>query len=443
MADYQVELDDAVANLDRHYGELKQAAAERLGSLYNPARLPRDAGRASSASPGSSPASSRRTTSCSSAPGSTRQERARVAARFEEAVQLAEQAFLEEFARLVAHLSERVADDGGEAKVFRDSAVDNLAEFFERFRTLNVRSNDQLDELVAQAQRAVRGRRRRRTCATAGRCGGPWPRTCPGCSRRWTGCWWTGPGAASSARRPRRGVPDGPGRRPRRPGPVRLRRGDRPGRPRPPAHRPGQPRRARRPTAAGTADLAPVGGPVLGPFAAPQRGPGGRARLAGGALAAPRPDAAPADLATGARVPPAVAGAMSGFTVSAAPRIPSHAGPGSPGVGPAAPGRPSRDPEEPPDDPAPARPRRRRRHRRVRSAPSTASASACAAGPPADLEPEDLCLAVDCPFCGRALPPWPARRRPRRAGRVRPAATSTSTTAAGEVYAAAGVTAAA
>src|SRR5688572_10604788 len=35
MADSKVELGDAVANLDRHYGELKRAAAERLGSLYN------------------------------------------------------------------------------------------------------------------------------------------------------------------------------------------------------------------------------------------------------------------------------------------------------------------------------------------------------------------------------------------------------------------------
>ena len=33
----------------------------------------------------------------------------------------------------------------------------NLGEFFERFKSLNVRSNDQLDALVAQAQRAVRG----------------------------------------------------------------------------------------------------------------------------------------------------------------------------------------------------------------------------------------------------------------------------------------------
>jgi hypothetical protein len=80
-----------------------------------------------------------------------------VAARFEEAVQLAEQAFRDEFARLVSHLCERVGDAGGEGKVFRDSAVNNLAEFFARFRALDVRSSAQLDELVERAQRAVRG----------------------------------------------------------------------------------------------------------------------------------------------------------------------------------------------------------------------------------------------------------------------------------------------
>ena len=35
MADFKAELDDAVANLDRHFGELKQSAARRLGSLFN------------------------------------------------------------------------------------------------------------------------------------------------------------------------------------------------------------------------------------------------------------------------------------------------------------------------------------------------------------------------------------------------------------------------
>ena len=93
------------------------------------------------------------------APELYRQEQERVRARFEEAVQLAESAFLEEFGRLVAHLTERLTgrDDDGSPKVFRDSAVNNLLEFFSRFRELNVRSNPQLDALVAEAQRVVQG----------------------------------------------------------------------------------------------------------------------------------------------------------------------------------------------------------------------------------------------------------------------------------------------
>jgi hypothetical protein len=86
------------------------------------------------------------------------QECQRVQSRFDEAVQLAEQAFIEELARLVDHLSERLSGSAdGKPKVFRDSAVTNMAEFFERFRSLNVRSNEQLDELVGNAQRVVSG----------------------------------------------------------------------------------------------------------------------------------------------------------------------------------------------------------------------------------------------------------------------------------------------
>ena len=78
--------------------------------------------------------------------------------RFEETVQLAEQAFIGEFSKLISHLTERLSGgEDGERKIFRDSAIANLTEFFERFRTLNVRSNGQLDGLVEQVQRVVRG----------------------------------------------------------------------------------------------------------------------------------------------------------------------------------------------------------------------------------------------------------------------------------------------
>jgi len=46
----------------------------------------------------------------------------------------------------------------GKPKVFRDTAVSNLTEFFERFKQLNIRSNDDLDTLVERAQQIVQGR---------------------------------------------------------------------------------------------------------------------------------------------------------------------------------------------------------------------------------------------------------------------------------------------
>ena len=64
----------------------------------------------------------------------------------------------DEFSNLIRHLTERLAgQDDGRPKIFRDTAVSNLVQFFERFRQLNVRSSEQLDELVAQSQQIVQG----------------------------------------------------------------------------------------------------------------------------------------------------------------------------------------------------------------------------------------------------------------------------------------------
>ena len=157
MADHKAELDDAVANLDRHFDELKRAAATRLGSLFNPSDYPETL-RGLFGVSWDFPAIDPPNYLVQLAPELYQREQERVRARFEEAVRLAEQAFLEDFARLVGHLTERITgtNEDGSEKVFRDSAVANLDGFFERFRALNVRSNQQLDDLVAQAQRAVR-----------------------------------------------------------------------------------------------------------------------------------------------------------------------------------------------------------------------------------------------------------------------------------------------
>jgi hypothetical protein len=153
----KTELEDAVQNLDRHFASLKSAARERLGRLYNPGDYPESLRGLfdvtwdfPSVEP---PAYLQRVNS-----ELYEQECRRVSAQFDEAVRLAEQAFLQELAQLVSHLTERLSGtEDGKPKVFRDSVVANLSEFFERFRRLNIRSNDQLDEIVAQAQRVVRG----------------------------------------------------------------------------------------------------------------------------------------------------------------------------------------------------------------------------------------------------------------------------------------------
>ncbi len=77
---------------------------------------------------------SRRTTSLGST-GTVPGGMQRVRSRFEEAVRLAEQAFMDELSGLISHLSERLSGaDDGKPKIFRDSAIENLNEFFQRFQ---------------------------------------------------------------------------------------------------------------------------------------------------------------------------------------------------------------------------------------------------------------------------------------------------------------------
>lgn len=157
MNELREELDEAVEQLDRHYGELQSMAQSRLGRLFNPQDYPpslRNLFTVDWDYPSVEPPSYLQQVS----PELYEQECRRVAARFDEALQLTEQAFCDELSQLIVHLNERLTGAvDGKPKVFRDSAVTNLVEFFARFRNLNVRSNEQLDELVSQTQQIVQG----------------------------------------------------------------------------------------------------------------------------------------------------------------------------------------------------------------------------------------------------------------------------------------------
>ena len=153
----RAELDEAVEQLDEHYAELKDAARDRLGSLYNAGDYPASLRGLFSVEydfPSVEPPDYLQQLN----PELYQQECQRVTARFDEAVRLAEAAFTDELAKLVSHLCERLSGtDDGKPKVFRDSAVKNLTEFFERFRHLDIVSSDQLGQLVDQVQGVVRG----------------------------------------------------------------------------------------------------------------------------------------------------------------------------------------------------------------------------------------------------------------------------------------------
>jgi hypothetical protein len=154
---FRDELTGAEADLNAVYDEVKADARQRLGRLFDPGDYPPEV-RGLFGVEWDFPSVEPPSYVTRIAPEVYEQEAARVAPRFDEAVRLTEQAFASEFAGLLAHLTERLTEGpGGQRKVFRDSAVTNLAEFFDKFRRLNVRSNPELDALVGQAQGLVRG----------------------------------------------------------------------------------------------------------------------------------------------------------------------------------------------------------------------------------------------------------------------------------------------
>jgi hypothetical protein len=157
MVTCKSELAEAAEQLNAHFEELKLAAQVRLGELYCETDYPASVDGVFDLKwdyPSLEPPSYLAQLN----PERYQQECDRVRARFEEVIKLAEQAFLDELTQLVTHLTERLnGHDDGSPKIFRDSAIGNLQEFFQRFRQLNVRSDEQLDALVGRCQDIVQG----------------------------------------------------------------------------------------------------------------------------------------------------------------------------------------------------------------------------------------------------------------------------------------------
>lgn len=155
--DFREQLEAGVRMFDDQFAEIKEAARARLGSLFDASDYPSSIENEFQIQwdfPSVDPPDYLRRLN----PDVYAEQSRRVSQRFDEAVELAESAFVEELDRLVNHLASRLAgDDDGKPKIFRDSAVTNMSEFFIRFRELNIRSNDQLDVLVQRCESLMQG----------------------------------------------------------------------------------------------------------------------------------------------------------------------------------------------------------------------------------------------------------------------------------------------
>jgi hypothetical protein len=158
MQAIKADLDQARLALELVYqNELIPDARERLGDLFNSSDYPMEISgefAVAWAFTNVDPPEYLRGIS----PRLYQQMEERVQARFEEALALTEAAFVEEFTKMVNTLVERLTPSpDGKKRVIKDSSVENLNEFFQKFRSLSIGSNGDLDAIVEEAQRAIRG----------------------------------------------------------------------------------------------------------------------------------------------------------------------------------------------------------------------------------------------------------------------------------------------
>lgn len=157
MAQLQGELAVAVMQLQSQYDVMRVEAKARLGELFDAKDYPPALDGQFSIDwdyPSFDPPDYLKQIS----PKLYEQEQHRIRLRFEQAVGMAEEAFTSELAKLVSHLVDRLTGGvDGKPKVFRDTAVGNLREFFERWGELKIGDNQQLDEVVGQAKQILDG----------------------------------------------------------------------------------------------------------------------------------------------------------------------------------------------------------------------------------------------------------------------------------------------
>ncbi len=152
MDEIVAKLATAVTELAGVYPQLKEAAKEALGALYDADDYPATIdGRFAIQYdwPNVDPPEYLKSLN----PKLYEEQLERVQARFSEAIRLTEEALAAELQKLITHLCERLTPDAdGKQKMIRESAVENLNKFFDKFTEINLGDTGGLKSLVEQAK---------------------------------------------------------------------------------------------------------------------------------------------------------------------------------------------------------------------------------------------------------------------------------------------------
>lgn len=159
LTDQAARLSDLVAKFIGEYEQAKRDAADRLGSLYNPADYPpADSVRAAFGLSWQYIAvdAARKVGEISAAIMQREQEKA--AATWRSALEEATAVLRAGFADLVSHMVERLTPgEDNKPRIFRDSLVGNVREFLRTFPERNLSDDQELAALAKDAERLLSG----------------------------------------------------------------------------------------------------------------------------------------------------------------------------------------------------------------------------------------------------------------------------------------------
>lgn len=157
VATFQTDLATAARELQAARGEMLAAAQAELGELYDPEDFPSDWASEFAIMHDFQELNPPAVLKQMSAEIYER-ECARVKAAFEQAVAVGEQAFANEMLEIVGRLRLRLEpDQEGKRKILHRTAIDGLHEFLERFRSLSIGSNEQLEQLTTRCRELTEG----------------------------------------------------------------------------------------------------------------------------------------------------------------------------------------------------------------------------------------------------------------------------------------------